>query len=50
MSAPLTLLGLLERESSYGYDLKRDYDTYFGWVGPSPSVRSTPPSPCAGST
>jgi DNA-binding PadR family transcriptional regulator len=21
----------LERESSYGYDLKRGYDTYFGW-------------------
>lgn len=31
MSVPLTLLGLLERESSYGYDLKRDYDSYFGW-------------------
>ena len=31
MSVPLTLLGLLERESSYGYDLKREYDTYFGW-------------------
>jgi len=31
MSIPLTLLGLLEKESSYGYDLKRDYDTYFGW-------------------
>src|SRR2546430_9160878 len=31
MSVPHTLLGLLERESSYGYDLKRDYDTYFGW-------------------
>jgi DNA-binding PadR family transcriptional regulator len=31
MSVPLTLLGLLERESSYGYDLKRDYDAYFGW-------------------
>jgi DNA-binding PadR family transcriptional regulator len=30
MSVPLTLLGLLEREPSYGYDLKRDYDTYFG--------------------
>ncbi len=27
---PLTLLGLLEREPSHGYDLKRDYDTYFG--------------------
>jgi DNA-binding PadR family transcriptional regulator len=31
MSVPLTLLGLLERDSSYGYDLKREYDTYFGW-------------------
>jgi DNA-binding PadR family transcriptional regulator len=31
MSVPLTLLGLLERESSYGYDLKRGYDAYFGW-------------------
>ena len=31
MSVPLTLLGLLERDSSYGYDLKRDYDSYFGW-------------------
>jgi DNA-binding PadR family transcriptional regulator len=30
MSVPLALLGLLEREPSYGYDLKRDYDTYFG--------------------
>jgi DNA-binding PadR family transcriptional regulator len=30
VSVPLTLLGLLEREPSYGYDLKRDYDTYFG--------------------
>jgi DNA-binding PadR family transcriptional regulator len=30
MSVPLTLLGLLERDSSYGYDLKRDYDAYFG--------------------
>ncbi len=27
---PLTLLGLLEREPSHGYDLKRDYDTFFG--------------------
>jgi DNA-binding PadR family transcriptional regulator len=24
------LLGLLEREPSHGYDLKRDYDSYFG--------------------
>jgi DNA-binding PadR family transcriptional regulator len=30
MSVPLTLLGLLERSPSYGYDLKRDYDTFFG--------------------
>jgi DNA-binding PadR family transcriptional regulator len=29
MSVTLTLLGLLEREPSYGYDLKRDYDTHF---------------------
>lgn len=30
VNVPLTLLGLLEREPSHGYDLKRDYDTYFG--------------------
>jgi DNA-binding PadR family transcriptional regulator len=30
MSVPLTLLGLLEREPSHGYDLKRDYDNLFG--------------------
>ena len=30
VSVPLTLLGLLERQPSHGYDLKRDYDTYFG--------------------
>ena len=30
VSVPLTLLGLLEREPSHGYDLKREYDTYFG--------------------
>jgi DNA-binding PadR family transcriptional regulator len=30
VSVPLTLLGLLERGPSHGYDLKRDYDTYFG--------------------
>src|SRR5271169_2855769 len=30
MSVPLTLLGLLEREPSHGYDLKRDFDSYFG--------------------
>jgi len=26
----MTLLGLLERGPSHGYDLKRDYDAYFG--------------------
>ncbi|HEY1825775.1 MAG TPA: helix-turn-helix transcriptional regulator [Acidimicrobiales bacterium] len=36
MSVPLTLLGLLEREPSHGYDLKRDYDTYFGRNKPLP--------------
>ena len=30
MSVPLTLLGLLERSPSHGYDLKRDYDSFFG--------------------
>jgi DNA-binding PadR family transcriptional regulator len=29
VSVALTLLGLLEREPSYGYDLKRDYDAHF---------------------
>src|SRR5579859_3429754 len=33
---PLTLLGLLEREPSHGYELKRDYDTYFGRGRPLP--------------
>jgi DNA-binding PadR family transcriptional regulator len=32
----MTLLGLLEREPSHGYDLKRDYDTYFGRGKPLP--------------
>jgi DNA-binding PadR family transcriptional regulator len=36
MSVPHTLLGLLEREPSHGYDLKRDYDTYFGRGRPLP--------------
>jgi DNA-binding PadR family transcriptional regulator len=36
MSVPLTLLGLLEREPSHGYDLKRDYDAYFGRSKPLP--------------
>jgi DNA-binding PadR family transcriptional regulator len=30
VSVPLTLLGLLERGPSHGYDLKRDYDIFFG--------------------
>ncbi len=36
MSVPLTLLGLLEREPSHGYDLKRDYDQFFGRGKPLP--------------
>jgi DNA-binding PadR family transcriptional regulator len=32
----MTLLGLLEREPSHGYDLKRDYDAFFGRVKPLP--------------
>ena len=36
MSVPLTLLGLLEREPRHGYDLKRDYDAYFGRGKPLP--------------
>jgi DNA-binding PadR family transcriptional regulator len=36
MSVPFTLLGLLEREPSHGYDLKRDYDAYFGRGKPLP--------------
>ena len=30
MSSTYALLGLLQREPSYGYDLKRVYDRYFG--------------------
>ncbi|NUR29166.1 MAG: PadR family transcriptional regulator [Catenulispora sp.] len=30
MSVPLTLLGLLDRAPSHGYDLKRHYDVLFG--------------------
>ena len=30
VTVPYTLLGLLEREPSHGYDLKRDYDAFFG--------------------
>jgi len=33
---PLTMLGLLERQPSHGYDLKRDYDTFFGRGKPLP--------------
>src|SRR6201999_1733842 len=36
MTVPFTLLGLLEREPSHGYDLKRDYDTFFGRGKPLP--------------
>jgi DNA-binding PadR family transcriptional regulator len=36
MTVPITLLGLLEREPSHGYDLKRDYDSYFGRGKPLP--------------
>jgi len=35
-SVPLTLLGLLERQPGHGYDLKRDYDSYFGRGKPLP--------------
>src|SRR5262245_19291821 len=30
MTVPVALLGLLERQPSHGYDLKRDYDAMFG--------------------
>ena len=33
---PVALLGLLEREPSHGYDLKHEYDTYFGRGRPLP--------------
>jgi DNA-binding PadR family transcriptional regulator len=36
MTVPLALLGLLEREPRHGYDLKRDYDLYFGRGKPLP--------------
>lgn len=32
----MTLLGLLDREPSHGYDLKRDYDALFGRDKPLP--------------
>jgi DNA-binding PadR family transcriptional regulator len=36
MSVPMTLMGLLERQPSHGYDLKRDYDRFFGRGRPLP--------------
>jgi len=36
MSVPVTLLGLLDRQPSHGYELKREYDTYFGRAKPLP--------------
>jgi DNA-binding PadR family transcriptional regulator len=36
MSVPMVLLGLLDREPSHGYDLKHDYDAYFGRGRPLP--------------
>jgi DNA-binding PadR family transcriptional regulator len=37
MGVPQVLLGLLEREQRHGYDLKRDYDMYFGRHKPLPA-------------
>jgi DNA-binding PadR family transcriptional regulator len=36
MSVPFALLGLLSREPCHGYDLKRDYDAFFGRRRPLP--------------
>jgi DNA-binding PadR family transcriptional regulator len=36
VTVPLTLLGLLEREASHGYELKREYDAFFGRDKPLP--------------
>jgi DNA-binding PadR family transcriptional regulator len=36
MSVAMTLLGLLEREPSHGYDLKREYDGLFAHGRPLP--------------
>jgi DNA-binding PadR family transcriptional regulator len=36
VTVPMTLLGLLERAPSHGYDLKRDYDELFGRGKPLP--------------
>ncbi|HEY2166841.1 MAG TPA: helix-turn-helix transcriptional regulator [Jatrophihabitantaceae bacterium] len=36
MTVPMTLLGLLDRSASHGYELKRDYDAVFGRGRPLP--------------
>jgi DNA-binding PadR family transcriptional regulator len=36
MSVPYAILGLLEQEPSHGYELKRQYDEYFGRDKPLP--------------
>ncbi|GAA1967935.1 PadR family transcriptional regulator [Kitasatospora viridis] len=36
MTVPLALLGLLDRAPSHGYDLKREYDSFFGRDKPLP--------------
>jgi DNA-binding PadR family transcriptional regulator len=36
MSVPVTLLSLLDRQPSHGYELKREYDAYFGRGKPLP--------------
>jgi DNA-binding PadR family transcriptional regulator len=36
MSVPMAILGLLDRQPSHGYDLKRDYDSYFSRGRPLP--------------
>jgi DNA-binding PadR family transcriptional regulator len=36
MTIPMTLLGLLEQQPSHGYELKRDYDAFFGRDKPLP--------------
>src|SRR5258708_15865847 len=36
VSVAMALLGLADREPRHGYDLKRDYDAYFGRGRPLP--------------
>ena len=36
MMVPFALLGLLERDASYGYELKREYDSHLGRGKPLP--------------